>query len=126
LFSRLLRVLFVCFCIFAPNFINNIMYQLFASSTPSRSTPFQSNHELNFALKISQMRFLHKSCDFNVMWILCVSWLQRFCWPKMAPPTNHKYQVLDTTISPYSLCATSWNTTFSNLDAVLKLTTWTT
>jgi len=44
--------LFVCFCLFASSFKNTIMFQLFASSTPSFSTPFQSIHERNFALKI--------------------------------------------------------------------------
>lgn len=120
LLSRLLRVLFVCFCLFALSFKNNIMSLFFASSTLSHFTPFQSNHE------DYQMRFLHKSCDFNVMWVLCVSWLRRTHWLEMAPPTNHKYQVLDTIIPPCYLHATSWNTTFSNLDVVLKSTIGTT
>jgi hypothetical protein len=71
LFSRFLKVLFVCFCLFASSFKNNIMSQLFASSTPSHSTPFQSNHELKFALKIVEWYSCRKVvisvwCEFCV------------------------------------------------------------
>jgi hypothetical protein len=52
---------FVClFCLFASSFKNIVMSQLFASSTPSHSTPFQSNHEFNFALKIVKRDFCTK------------------------------------------------------------------
>jgi hypothetical protein len=44
--------LFGFFCLLASSFKNIVMFQSFASSTPSCSTPFQSIHEWNFALKI--------------------------------------------------------------------------